>query len=74
MSNIHSNSAAVRQVVASRSDAVPAPTPVRRQGQSKDQALMYAWSIGTTRVAQERAIERTVPPREECPPPEVYIG
>ena len=73
MSSIQSNSAAVRQIIASRSEAVPAPSPVCRQGQSKDQALMYAWSIGTTRAAQDRVIKRTAPLREECPP-EVYIG
>jgi hypothetical protein len=42
--------------------------PARRM--HSDDQMMYAWSIGTTRVAQERPVVRR---KEECPP-EVYIG
>ena len=72
MSSIQSNSAAVREVVSSRSETIMSGLP-RRQGQSPDQALMYAWSIGTTRAAQDRVVDRPAAVREECPP-EVYIG
>jgi hypothetical protein len=49
--------------------------PVRRMG--NDAQMMYAWSIGTTRAAQERP-ERMAAREQEsrmgtCPP-EVYIG
>jgi len=72
MSSIQSNPAVLRQIVSSRSEATPASTPARRQV-SADAALLYAWSIGTTRAAQARAGEKAPPLREECPP-EVYIG
>lgn len=42
----------------------------RRQGQSSGQSMMYPWSIGTTRAAQEHPVVR----RAESCPPEVYIG
>jgi hypothetical protein len=73
MNIIQSNSAAVREIVSSRSEAASASKLPRRQGHSPDQALMYAWSIGTTRAAQDRTADLPVPQREECPP-EVYIG
>jgi hypothetical protein len=45
--------------------------PVRRMG--NDAQMMYAWSIGTTRAAQERPERPATRQMEECPP-EVYIG
>ncbi|HVS72285.1 MAG TPA: hypothetical protein VHQ47_13600 [Phycisphaerae bacterium] len=41
-----------------------------RRPQGNDTHMMYAWSIGTTRIAQEHAAERE---HADCPP-EVYIG
>ncbi|MCL2649295.1 MAG: hypothetical protein FWD61_20240 [Phycisphaerales bacterium] len=75
MNTIQSNAAEVRRIVSSRSDAAfpQAAAPTRRQSQSADQILMYAWSIGTTRAAKEQASDRLAPRREEIPP-EVYIG
>ncbi|MCL2639991.1 MAG: hypothetical protein FWD53_04015 [Phycisphaerales bacterium] len=73
MNTIQSNAAVVQRIVSSRSDtSFPQGTPPRRQGQSNDQIMMYAWSIGTTRAA-ERACDRPAPRPEEIPP-EVYIG
>ena len=75
MNTIQSNAAVVQRIVSSRSDAVAAQGAAsnRHEGESSDEAMMYAWSIGTTRVAQERASDRLTPRREEIPP-EVYIG
>jgi class 3 adenylate cyclase len=72
MNTIQSNSAAVRGIVSSRNETIMSGFP-RPQRHSPDHALMYAWSIGTTRAAQDRAVERPAPVHEECPP-EVYIG
>ena len=44
--------------------------PPRRPSSTPETPIMHAWSIGTTRIAQERPAQRR---KEECPP-EVYIG
>jgi len=51
---------------------LPNPMLTRRQGPPTPEAppITHAWSIGTTRMAQERPAQRR---KEECPP-EVYIG
>ncbi len=49
--------------------SAPIPT-MPSDKSSRDQEMMYAWSIGITSAV--RAMER-MPRHEECPP-EVYIG
>jgi len=46
------------------------PVTPRRLNATPDGPITHAWSIGTTRIAQERPAPRRM---EECPP-EVYIG
>jgi hypothetical protein len=53
-----------------RNAALTITTLPRRQATAVEPPIMHAWSIGTTRIAQERPITRR---KEECPP-EVYIG
>ncbi len=76
MSSIETNSAAVRGMLPmGSSSGLPAVAP-RRQAPSGDRALMYAWSIGTTRATHpgERPSEKSADGRNEQCPPEVYIG
>ena len=77
MSSIETHSAAIRGMLPLGRKAAPSVAVPRRQETSPDQALMYAWSIGTTRAAHpgERPLEKSADGRnEQCPPPEVYIG
>ena len=50
---------------------LPNPMQTRRQGPpTQETPITHAWTIGTTRMVQERPAQRC---KEECPP-EVYIG
>jgi len=84
MSSIQSNSAAVRGLLGLRREvSTPQPAPQTPQGaarrgpQSSDAALMHAWSIGTTRAAQQpgggQSEKNSAQTQSDCPP-EVYIG
>jgi hypothetical protein len=78
MSSIQTEPAAVRGILPLRRESVLQMVPPRRQPQSADQSMMYAWSIGTTRAANPGAERPSGQPTaqrapEQCPP-EVYIG
>jgi hypothetical protein len=72
MSSIQGNPAAVRGLLGVRRESGPTQSQPTRKP-SKDAALMYAWSIGTTRAASAPSEKTSKPAREDCPP-EVYIG
>jgi hypothetical protein len=75
MSSLETRVAVVRGILSARRD--PPAEPHRRQPESPDAQMMYAWSIGTTRAAQPGAARpASVPatPESEPCPPEVYIG
>ena len=71
MTTTTSVSTAGQETLTPRNAVIAISTFPRRQGPAQaEPPITHAWSIGTTRIAQEKPAQRR---KEECPP-EVYIG
>jgi hypothetical protein len=76
MSSIQANSVVVRGLLALKGGVPKGESAVSKRPGARDSEMAHAWSIGTTRAAQQAgpASEKKSDPSANACPPEVYIG